>query len=110
MLKNECIYCELLLYNRPDQLNALLDPAQRRYTQLMGNSIFVLRTEYAHSLLAQWNVQGAYAVRQKFDRRAQKHPYPCEVEGELELLYHADRKYQELVRQYSSWTAPPQNR
>ena len=52
----------------------------------------VQRTEYALALLQDGDSERAGKIRTLFDARAAKHPYPCEIQSERELMGLAAEK------------------
>ena len=46
----------------------------------------VLRTEYALALLLEKDQAKAEKIMAQFDVQTKSYPYPCEVEGERELM------------------------
>ena len=92
-LINDRLFIELITDNRPDWIAGALDKAQRKYMKTRRGSIGVLRTEYALALLSRGDMVEAAQIRARFDKAASAHPYPADVEGELELIAIVDEAH-----------------
>lgn len=64
---------------------ALLTKQQKKFMQQMGMFPSVLRTEYALALAAK-DTPKIDKLAIKFAKYAAQCPYPCEIEGESELM------------------------
>ena len=80
------IFVELIGPNRPEVLSGFLSKEQQKLMQAMKTSLSVLRTTYALALFSEKDAAKAQKLAAEFDRVASRYPYPCEVEGERELL------------------------
>ena len=80
------IFVELIGPNRPEVLEGFLTKEQQKLMKAMKTNISVLRTSYALALLSERNAAKAQRLAADFDRVAVRYPYPCEVEGERELM------------------------
>ena len=84
------IYCELILGNKTDTVNELLDKDQKKFMKLMKNFPSVIRTEYTYALLAKNDYQTANKYKELFEKNAKKYPYPSDIESERELMKIGD--------------------
>ena len=80
------IFVELIGPNRPEVLEGFLTKEQQKLMKAMKTNISVLRTSYALALLSERDAAKAQKIAADFDRVAASYPYPCEVEGERELM------------------------
>ena len=80
------IFVELIGPNRPEVLEGFLTKEQQKLMKAMKTSLSVLRTTYALALFSEKDAAKAQKIAADFDRVASRYPYPCEVEGERELL------------------------
>ena len=80
------IFVELLGPNRPEVLEGFLSKEQQKLMKAMKTNLSVLRTSYALALLSEKDAAKAQKLAADFDRVAARYPYPCEVEGERELM------------------------
>lgn len=94
LLAGDRIFCALLL-DDAETAERLLTKRQRLLMKKMRQNPGVLRTEYALALLREKNPQQAQKLAAQFNARAAKHPYPCEVQSERELMALAAKKYAE---------------
>lgn len=85
LLTCDRIFCALLL-DDSETAGRLLTKQQRLLMKKMRLNPGILRTEYALALLRDKNPQQAEKTRVLFEARAAKHPYPCEIESERELM------------------------
>ena len=83
---------ELLGEARPEVLEDLLTPGQRKFMGQMKRFPTVLRTRYLHALLAVGDAAKAAAIRARFERVARTYPYPADIASERELLALGDAK------------------
>lgn len=83
------IYCELVDKNRPEKLGSLLDADLKKFMKLMKNYPSVLRTQYVYALLAEKDATKAAELKTKFEKIAEKYPYPSEIVAERELIEYA---------------------
>jgi hypothetical protein len=82
----ERIFVELIGSNRPEVLEGFLTKEQQKMMRAMKNSLSVLRTAWALALLSEKDAAKVQKLSADFDRVAARYPYPCEVEGERELM------------------------
>ena len=82
----DVIYCELIGQRRWDVIEALLSKEQRAFMKAMATNISVLRIQYLLALLHEKDAVKANAYLAQFEKQAKAYPYPCEVEGERELI------------------------
>jgi hypothetical protein len=83
------IFLELLGPARPEVLAGFLTGEQQKLMKAMKTNLSVLRTAYALALLSERDAAKAQKIAADFDRLAAHHPYPCEAEGERELMRRA---------------------
>ncbi len=86
MLLLDRVFVELITKNRPEALSSLQTKAYRSVIKAMKTYPSVLRTQYALALLSERNEAKAKRIREQFDRQSKVYPYPCEIEGERELM------------------------
>ena len=86
------IFCALLLEDEATAAR-LLTKQQRLLMKKMRLNPGIVRTEYALALLRDNNPQQAEKLLAQFDARAAKHPYPCEMQSERELIALAAEKH-----------------
>ena len=92
MMLNDRVYVELVTKNRPEALAKLLTKEFRNTAKMMKTSPSVMRTEYALALLSEDDAKKAEKALKRFTRQAGVYPYPCEIEGERELIRIAAEK------------------
>lgn len=92
MLACDRIFCALLL-DDAETAARLLTKRQRLLMKKMRLNPGVLRTEYALALLRDKNSQQAQKLAALFYTHAAKHPYPCEIQSERELMRLAEEKH-----------------
>lgn len=97
LLSCDRIFCALLL-DDGETAARLLTKQQRLLMKKMRLSPGILRTEYALALLQNKDRQQAEKLRTLFEARAAKHPYPCEIQGERELMDLAAEKAEKLAK------------
>lgn len=88
------IYCALLLEDE-ETAGRLLTKQQLLVMQKMRLNPGVQRTEYALALLRDKDPRQAGKLLARFNARAAKHPYPCEIQSERALMDLASEKYAE---------------
>lgn len=84
------IYCELIGENRQQVLNNMLDKKQKRLMKAMKSFPTVLRTEYTYALIAEKDEAKAAVIKNKFEKMAEKYPYPSDIAAERELFTYAE--------------------
>ena len=92
LLTCDRVYVELLGQARPEALDALLPPGQRKFLRQMKRFPSVLRTQYAYALLAERDPAKARRFRAQFERIAKTYPYPADIRSERELMALADAR------------------
>lgn len=97
MLSSEQLYCELVLKNRPAQLQKYRTKEFLKYEKSMKNHPSLLRMQYAYELLANQNEEAANQKLARFDFIAKSYPYESEIIGERELMAHAKTCYEQSV-------------
>ena len=90
----ELLYCELINRCRPEELKRLHTPELVKFMESVKTTLTVLHTRYAWAMIAEHNEGRAKTILIQFEKIARHHPYPCEVEGERELLSHVQNKIQ----------------
>ena len=88
----ELLYCELVNRCRPEELERLHTPELVKFMESVKTTLTALHTRYAWEMIAEHNEDSAKNISLQFEKIAQQHPYPCEVEGERELLLHVQHK------------------
>lgn len=83
------IFVELIGPNRSELLESYLSTEQQKLMKAMKSSLSVLRTSFALALLSERDSAKAEKIEADFDRVAARYPYPCEAEGERELMQFA---------------------
>ena len=96
LLHCDRIYCELVGENRPDRLATMLDGPYKKFAKAMKNFPSVIRTEYAHTLLAEKDLEKATQIMHRFEKVARSYPYLADIQSERELMQVADAKYAEI--------------
>lgn len=89
------VYCELIQDNRKEILEGLLTKEQLKFMKAMKKFPSVVRTEYAHALLAEKNGAKAASAKDLFERIAKTYPYPSDIQSERELIGIANDRAQE---------------
>ncbi len=92
LLTCDRIFMELIGQNRRDVLDAMLTEDQKKMMKAMKQYPSVQRTEYAYALLCEKDPAKAEEVRKQFEKTARTYPYPCEIQGERELMELAAKK------------------
>ena len=92
LLTCDRMFCALLR-DDTETVERLYTKAQRRLMKQMRLNPSVLRTEYALDLLHGGSSEQAEKCLALFEAHASKHPYPCEIESERELIALAAEKY-----------------
>lgn len=80
----------LLLLGRVSEADALLTKELKAFMKAMKTNPSILRSQYAFARLSQKDPKLAESVRHDFDRCAAKHPYPADIESELDILTAID--------------------
>ena len=86
MMLCDRVYVELIGENRPEALEKLRTRELKQTMKNMKTSPSVLRTQYALALLSDRDEQKAKTILARFDKQTRAYPYPCEIEGERELM------------------------
>lgn len=90
LLMCDRIYCELIGENRPDVLGKIFTKELEKFMETMKTSLTVMRTKYVYALLAEKNMEKAQKLRSQLEKAMKKHPYPGDVQSELELVKIAE--------------------
>lgn len=88
----DMIFCQLIGDNCKEKLDVLLDKKQKNFMQSMKKFPTVIRTEYAHALLAEKDLEKAIKIKNEFLNLVNTYPYPGEIEAEYELMQIAEKK------------------
>lgn len=80
------MYVEMITRNRKEILEGMRSKDQLKIMKAMGKYPSVLRTEYAYALLSEKDPNKAGKILARFEKCAGSYPYPCEIEGERELI------------------------
>lgn len=88
----ELLYCELVNRCRPEELERLHTPELVKFMESVKTTLTALHTRYAWALLAEHDFAAAEGILVQFEKTAARHPYPCEIEGERELLARVKEK------------------
>ena len=86
------IYNELIPENRPAVLASFYTKDQKKYMKAMRTFPSVIRTEYAHAVLAEKDPVKAAKVMEAFEKVTKTYPYPNEINSERELIQIAAEK------------------
>ena len=86
MMVCDRIYVELIGEDRPEIIEGLRTKDYEKALKSMKTLPSVLRTEYALALLFERDQKKAERIIAQFDKQTAAYPYPCEVEGERELI------------------------
>ena len=92
MMTCDRIYVKLISGSRGDDPESLLTKEQKKFMKAMKNYPSVLRTEYALALSAEKGE--AKKVQKQFDKISKSYPYPCEIDGERELMRIAEECFE----------------
>lgn len=84
LLTCERIFC-LLAEGEKEHAARLYTSEQKKFMRAMATSLSVIRAEYALAV-ADADEKKARQCLERFEKQAQRYPYPCEVVGERELL------------------------
>ena len=90
------ICLEAVGQNRPEVLDAMLTKEYIAFQKKMNSSPTVLRTMYACALLRDRDQNKAQKLKARFEKVAQKYPYPCELQSEYELFRMVDSKFNKI--------------
>lgn len=89
IMKNELVFANLVS-GRTESAERYYTDELKKFMRAMKTNPGILRTEYACALLYENNSQLAAKKKAAFEKAAAKYPYPCEIEGERELMAHAE--------------------
>ncbi|MBP3413074.1 MAG: hypothetical protein J6K89_07400 [Oscillospiraceae bacterium] len=92
LLTAERVYLELMRQNRPEVVQQLLTPEQKKLMKNLGKNLQILRTEYALARLLEWNEPKAQSLKARFESVAQVYPYRDEVAEERSLMELTDQR------------------
>ncbi|MBQ3006398.1 MAG: M50 family metallopeptidase [Clostridia bacterium] len=91
----DVIYCKTIRGAAAQEIDSLLNKAQKKFMKSMKSFPSVIRTEYALALLKENNIPKAKEKLADFEKCAKKYPYPADIEGERELFEAADKALSE---------------
>ena len=94
MMVCDRIFVELIGAGRPEIVERFRTKDFEKGLKAMRSLPSVLRTEYAQALLLEKDPKKAERILAQFDVQTKSYPYPCEVEGERELMKIARDKYE----------------
>ena len=94
MMLCDRIFMELIGAGRPEVVEGFRTKDFEKGLKTMRSLPSVLRTEYALALLLDKDPEKAEKILAQFDLLTKTYPYPCEVEGERELMKIARDKYE----------------
>ncbi|MFR3729293.1 M50 family metallopeptidase [Lacrimispora sp.] len=97
LMTTDFIYCELVGGKKTEALMELSDRKQKKFMKVMKNYPSVQRTEYAWALLFDKDEQKARKIRQAFEKKIIRYPYPGEAATERELMEYAERRSRETA-------------
>lgn len=86
MMLCDRIFLELIGAGRPEIVEGFRTKDFEKGLRAMRSLPSVLRTEYALALLLEKDADKAEKILAQFDVQTKSYPYPCEVEGERELM------------------------
>ena len=86
MMLCDRIFMELIGAGRPEIVEGFRTRDFEKGLKTMGSLPSVLRTKYALALLLEKDPKKAERILARFDAQTKAYPYPCEVEGERELM------------------------
>lgn len=86
LLVCDVVYCEVMGENREEIVKAFLTKEQKSFMQAMKTSLSVLRTEYVVALLVEKDMNKAKKLLDRFKKVTKSYPYPCDAQGEWELI------------------------
>ncbi|MBR3333308.1 MAG: M50 family metallopeptidase [Clostridia bacterium] len=84
------MYVEMISENRQEVLDGMRSKDQLKIMKAMRKYPSVLRTEYVYALLAEKDPEKAEKALAQFCQCTKSYPYPCEIEGETELIKLAE--------------------
>lgn len=86
LLMCDRIFIELITENRRDVIDSMFSVELKKFMKAMNKYPSVIRTEYALALLFENDGVKAEKVLNRFKKIEKTHPYPCEIQGEKELI------------------------
>ena len=86
MMLCDRIFTELIGEGRPEIVEGFRTKDFQKGLKTMRSLPSVLRTEYTLALLLEKDQAKAEKIMAQFDVQTKSYPYPCEVEGERELM------------------------
>ena len=87
------IYCLLIEGNEQKAAELMADKKRKKFMASMKQSLSVMRTQYAFSLICENNPAKALDFKIAFEKRAKSYPYAPDIESERELFELADAKF-----------------
>lgn len=87
-LHRNLLVCDLILCRliQKKEYLPLLTKEQKKFMKAMKSFPSVIRTEYAIACAGEKDIKKAQKIRAIFEKRAKSYPYPCEIQGERELM------------------------
>ena len=83
------MYCEMIGPNRAEIVEGILTKEMKQFMKSMKTFPSILRTEYVYELLVTGNEKKAEKIKLRFDKMAEKYPYPSDIQSEKELMEYA---------------------
>lgn len=97
-LTYDLIYCELMTENRRERIATLRHPNLLWLIQKVKKEPFVLRTEYAYTLLYENDLRKAEEYKRTFEKVAKRYPYELIIEEERLFMEEAYKKWSKTIR------------
>ena len=91
LLRCDCVYCELIGENRPEQREKFLDKQQKKLMKAMKTYPSVIRTEYAYALLGEKDKEKAEKILENFEKCAKTYPYASDIASERSFIEKAGK-------------------
>lgn len=90
------MYCNFLSEEPQELTEEMFGKEQKRMLKALKTIPAALRTEYVYELFVEDQEVKAEAALERFEKCAEKYPYPQEVEGERELIEIAKARYEKM--------------
>ncbi len=94
-LMSDLIFCHLVTDRDRAEIDRLSTKDIKKYLRATLGSPATLRTIYAYDLLYKGDEAAAAKRLKQFEKVAKRHPYPCEIESERELLELIEHKLEQ---------------
>lgn len=95
LMTTDLIYLKAVLGAPKEECDELLTKEQTSFMSSMKKSLEVARTDYTYMLLYNRDTVSAEAIRERFEKLCESHPYEAEIYAERELIRVAFEKYKE---------------